>query len=131
MNYDILIRPLPEEDGGGFVGYVPDLQGCMSDGDTPEEALRNTLEAMTEWLDLHNQTGRNIPEAGSAVKRGIKRQEALISAIHVLTETNGALQDHVEEVEKAMSHLLDMIRSETGWSMSLPASLAKEADCIA
>lgn len=130
MNYDVLIRPLPEDEGGGFVGYVPDLQGCMSDGDTPKEALRNTLEAMEEWLDLHRETGRHIPDRGVAVKKAIQREEALISAIHVLTERNGALEDHVAEVEKAMSVLLDQLRSETGWSLPL-VGLGKEARCEA
>lgn len=129
MNYDILIRPLPEDDGGGFAGYVPDLQGCMSDGDTPEEALRNTLEAMADWIELHSETGRGIPQPGAAVKRAIKREEALISAVHVLSERNGALEDHVEEIEKAMSHLLDMLRSEAGWSFPLAPVLLKGDRC--
>ena len=39
LDYPVLIEPLPVEDGGGFVATVPDLPGCMSDGETPEEAL--------------------------------------------------------------------------------------------
>lgn len=116
MKYDILIRPLHDDEGGGYVGYVPDLQGCMSDGDTPEEALKNTLEAMDEWLELQSETQRPIPQPGDAVKRHQKREEALISAIHVLSERNGALEEHVEEIEKAMSDLLDLVRENTGWS---------------
>ena len=37
LDYPVLIEPLPVEDGGGFVATVPDLPGCMSDGETPEE----------------------------------------------------------------------------------------------
>ena len=37
-DYAVLIEPLSEEDGGGFVATVPDLPGCMSDGDTREAA---------------------------------------------------------------------------------------------
>lgn len=131
MNYDILIRPLPEDEGGGFLGFVPDLQGCMSDGDTEEEALKNTLEAIAEWIALHREIGRSIPEPGSAIKRAIKREEALISAVHVLSERNGELEDHVEEIEQAMSHLLDMIRSESGWSLPLAPLLLKGERCEA
>lgn len=131
MNYDILIRPLPEDEGGGYVGYVPDLQGCMSDGDTPEEALSNTLEAMDEWISLHQETGRAIPEAGVTLRRAKKRDQALINAIHVLTEQNGALEDHVEEIEKAMSELLDMFRIETGWSVPISSALLKDEHCEA
>lgn len=131
MNYDILIRPLPEEDGGGFLGFVPDLQGCMSDGSTEEEALSNTLEAMAEWIELHRESGRDVPEPGSALRRAIKREEALISAVHVLSERNGELEDHVDEIEKAMSHLLDMLRNESGWSFPLAPLLLKNDRCDA
>ncbi|MGH1356548.1 MAG: type II toxin-antitoxin system HicB family antitoxin [Thalassovita sp.] len=34
-DYPIVLVPLCEEDGGGFAAYVPDLPGCMSDGETP------------------------------------------------------------------------------------------------
>jgi len=131
MNYDILIRPLPVDEGGGYVGFVPDLQGCMSDGDTPEEAFSNTLEAMAEWMELHEETGRQVPAPGTAMKRAINREEALISAIRVLTEKNGALEDHVQEVEEAMSHLLDMLRENAGWSFPIPGSLLRKERCEA
>lgn len=118
MKYDILIRPLSEEDGGGYVGYVPDLQGCMSDGDTPEEAFANTIEAMGEWIELHHDTGRPIPAPGNAAERAIKSREAMISAIRVLSEHNGALEEHIEEIEAQMSQVLDMMRENSGWTFA-------------
>ena len=45
-DYTVVIEPLSEEDGGGFVATVPDLPGCMSDGDTREEAARNIEDAI-------------------------------------------------------------------------------------
>ena len=41
LTYPVVVEPLPEEEGGGFAAIVPDLPGCMSDGETPEEALGN------------------------------------------------------------------------------------------
>ena len=38
-DYPVSINPLPEEDGGGFLVILPDLPGCMADGDTVEEAI--------------------------------------------------------------------------------------------
>lgn len=32
--YPIVIEPLSQEDGGGYVATVPDLPGCMSGGET-------------------------------------------------------------------------------------------------
>jgi predicted RNase H-like HicB family nuclease len=50
-DYQILISPLPEEDGGGFFASIPDLPGCHSDGKTPHEALTNVYDALPEWVD--------------------------------------------------------------------------------
>jgi predicted RNase H-like HicB family nuclease len=37
--YAVIIEPLGESDGGGFLATVPDLPGCTSDGATDVEAL--------------------------------------------------------------------------------------------
>jgi hypothetical protein len=33
LEYPVILEPLPQGDGGGFVALVPDLPGCMSDGE--------------------------------------------------------------------------------------------------
>jgi predicted RNase H-like HicB family nuclease len=60
-NYRIVIEPLAAEDGGGFVATVPDLPGCMSDGETVEEARRNALDAIACWIEAANAAGRPVP----------------------------------------------------------------------
>ena len=49
------------EDGGGFLATVPDLPGCMSDGETREEAVRNLEDAIQEWMASAQEMGRPIP----------------------------------------------------------------------
>lgn len=61
LKYPVLISPLSEDDGGGFLATVPDLPGCMSDGETPAEAIENVQDAIEEWLDLARKLGREIP----------------------------------------------------------------------
>ena len=61
LEYSLIIEPLPVEDGGGFVAAVPDLPGCMSDGETPEEALENVRDAIEQWLSEARALGRAIP----------------------------------------------------------------------
>ncbi|MEA1831135.1 type II toxin-antitoxin system HicB family antitoxin [Methylobacterium durans] len=51
LAYPVVITPLAEDDGGGFAATVPDLPGCMSDGETPEEALHNVLDAIECWIE--------------------------------------------------------------------------------
>lgn len=61
LEYPVVIEPLAPEDGGGFVATVPDLPGCMSDGETPEEALANVRDAVAAWIDEAKALGRAIP----------------------------------------------------------------------
>lgn len=59
--YTIRLRPLSEDEGGGWLAEAPDLSGCMSDGETPEEAASNVKDAMAEWLAAAKEMGREIP----------------------------------------------------------------------
>jgi predicted RNase H-like HicB family nuclease len=61
LDYPVLIEPLSLEDGGGFLATVPDLPGCMSDGDTAEAALLSVQEAIAEWIEEARALGRAIP----------------------------------------------------------------------
>jgi predicted RNase H-like HicB family nuclease len=67
LEYPVNIEKLPPEDGGGYLATVPLLPGCMSDGDTPEEALRNVQDAIAAWLDAARAWGRAVPEPVVAV----------------------------------------------------------------
>ena len=62
LTYPVVITPLSLEDGGGFAATVPDLPGCMSDGETPEEALHNVLDAIDSWIEMAEELGHSIPE---------------------------------------------------------------------
>ncbi len=42
---------LEKSDEGGFTVYVPSLPGCISEGDTEEEALANIKEAIGLYLE--------------------------------------------------------------------------------
>ena len=48
LEYNALFTP---EDEGGFSVYVPDLPGCISQGDTFEEAKKNIKEAIELYLE--------------------------------------------------------------------------------
>jgi len=44
--YRVVVGPLLDEEGGGFVARVPELPGCVSDGSTPAEAVENVQDAI-------------------------------------------------------------------------------------
>jgi antitoxin HicB len=62
LEYSVLVEPLSPEDGGGFLATVPDLPGCMSDGETPEEAITHVQEAIAAWLEAARDLGHEIPK---------------------------------------------------------------------
>ena len=63
QDYEVVIRPLPLPEGGGYLAIVPALPGCKSDGDTPQEALANAYDAIACWIEAAEDMGRTIPAA--------------------------------------------------------------------
>jgi antitoxin HicB len=62
LDYPVMIEPLSAEDGGGFLATAPDLPGCMSDGETPEEALASARDAIAAWIEEARTLGRPVPK---------------------------------------------------------------------
>jgi len=57
--YEIIIYWSEEDEA--FIAEVPELPGCMADGKTYEEALKNAQVVIEEWLETAKQIGREIP----------------------------------------------------------------------
>ena len=45
-----------------FVASVPELEGCMAHGSTPEQAMEEIQIAMKLWLEVARERGDTIPE---------------------------------------------------------------------
>ncbi|TVR57193.1 MAG: type II toxin-antitoxin system HicB family antitoxin [Spirochaetaceae bacterium] len=45
-----------------FVVEVPELPGCMADGETYEQAVANAKQIIAEWIETARELGRPIPE---------------------------------------------------------------------
>ena len=56
------IRPLPDNEGGGYLIEFPDLPGCMSDGERVEEAIANGLDVMRGWSAAMRAEGIRSPD---------------------------------------------------------------------
>lgn len=48
MRFKVVLEP---SEDGGYTIYVPSLPGCISEGDTEEEALKNIQEAIELYLE--------------------------------------------------------------------------------
>ena len=64
--YEVVLEPAEE---GGFAVYVPGMSGCVSQGETEEEALENIRDAIECWLDSWEQIERE--RAGRSQRRTV------------------------------------------------------------
>ena len=58
--YEIIIYW--SKDDEAYIAEVPELSGCMSDGETYSEALESVQQIINEWIETAQQMGRQIPE---------------------------------------------------------------------
>ena len=50
------------EEDQAFIVEVPELPGCMADGQSVEEAVRNAERVITEWIETAIEDGRPVPD---------------------------------------------------------------------
>ena len=58
--YEIIIFWSEEDDA--FVAEVPELPGCMADGETYNKALSNAEQIIQEWIKTAKEVGRPVPQ---------------------------------------------------------------------
>ena len=54
ISYEVVLIPAEE---GGYTVVAPALPGCISEGDTGEEALENIKDAIHGWLVVAKRNG--------------------------------------------------------------------------
>jgi predicted RNase H-like HicB family nuclease len=60
-NYEIIVFWSMED--GAFIAEVPELAGCMADGQSYVEAIKNAEIAINEWIETAQLIGRSVPVA--------------------------------------------------------------------
>jgi len=58
--YEIIIFWSQEDQA--FIAEVPELPGCIADGQTYQEALSNAETVIQEWIETAMELNRPIPE---------------------------------------------------------------------
>lgn len=46
---------IEQDEDGGYIGRVPELQGCLSQGDTLDELMKNIKEAIELCLEVETE----------------------------------------------------------------------------
>jgi predicted RNase H-like HicB family nuclease len=59
--YEIIIYWSKEDNC--FLAEVPELPGCIADGNSYAQALQNVQVVIAEWIETARSLGREIPEA--------------------------------------------------------------------
>ena len=57
----------PDKEKGGYTVYIPSLPGCISEGDTFEQALENIQEAAALWLEVMTTDKERAASCGDGV----------------------------------------------------------------
>ncbi len=60
IKYEVIIYWSKEDEA--FIAEVPELPGCMADGATYKEAIKNAEIIIKEWIETAKEIGREIPE---------------------------------------------------------------------
>jgi predicted RNase H-like HicB family nuclease len=61
LPHKITLKKWTDEEESYYVVQIPELPGCMSDGETIKEALKNIIDAKTGWIEACIDIGREIP----------------------------------------------------------------------
>ncbi len=107
LPYTIELRNTPDE---GWFARVKELPGCMSQGETAEDAIANIQEAMHLWLEVSLEQGDAIPEP---------RMEEAYSGKFVVRVPRSLHRDLAETAEREGVSLNQYINSALAQSVGV------------
>ena len=61
FGYAVTIRQLSEDDGGGWIAQIPEIGGCIADGESVDEALEAIKDMLELWLISAKKNKKPIP----------------------------------------------------------------------
>ena len=84
---DYLKRPYarvltPDEEYGGYTAEILEFPGCVTEGDTADEALENLEEAAEGWIEAALNIGQQIPEPSDSQGYGGRVALRLPRSLH-------------------------------------------------
>lgn len=60
-DYAISIDPIPADEGGGYLVTLPDLPGCIADGETIDDAVAQARDAFAAWTAAELEDQGTLP----------------------------------------------------------------------
>jgi len=68
LDYEIIIREITSQDGGGYFAYYKDFKGVMGDGETADEAIKDVKSAFACYLEVTLKNGEEIKKPSHLMK---------------------------------------------------------------
>ena len=81
--YPLQVRPLSEDEGGGYLASVPDLPGCWGDGETEIAAIEDAQSAIASWIETAEKFGDPVPEPNRAAGYSGKFVTRIPKSLHM------------------------------------------------
>jgi antitoxin HicB len=120
-SYSVVIVPVPEKDGGGYLAMVPELNGCMADGETREEAVSEVASAILEWIDEAQALGRDVPVPGDLAKHhraaAKEQREATERVIKTQEQLIKYLRKELDKATREIGMLSTQSKVQFGWDI--------------
>lgn len=60
-DYPIHVEPIPRDEGGGYMVTIPDLPGCIADGETIDAAISEARDAFDAWAMAEVEDKGGLP----------------------------------------------------------------------
>ena len=120
MRYPVAIEPGTATEAFGVV--VPDLPGCFSAGDTVEEAMAKTEEAIAAWIETALDAGQAIP-CSSSIDRLRRQHKDWKGRVWAVVNVDPAVLDNTLErvnisLPRRVLRRLDALARATGETRS-------------
>jgi len=90
--YPFELRPLTNEEGGGYLMSFPDFNECIADGETIEEALAEGRQALAAVIGTLEAKGLPVPAPGSYAAYSGKFVQRLPKSLHARLQSRARLE---------------------------------------
>ena len=93
LPYEIIVRKLTDDEGGGYFAYYKDFKGIMGDGESEAEAISDVKEAFKFCIQTDLKEGVVIPESQGEEKRvrvNVSLPKSLLDAIDRVSSNRSA-----------------------------------------
>src|ERR1039457_1161791 len=90
--YPFELRPLSNEDGGGYLVSFPDFNECIADGETIEEAIAEGQHALAAVILTLEENGLPVPKPNSYGAYSGKFVQRLPKSLHARLQSRARLE---------------------------------------